>query len=120
MSKKKKCGRGLTSIKESVNALIQKLENYIKKARKKADYSDQKQYRQHKHQHNKNNKKKKMGRKTTVWIFQATNKWNLTREKNLDKSKKWDPKRETESLRIAVQNNAIRIHYVKPRIDWTQ
>ena len=31
-------------------------------------------------QKNKNNKKTKMWRKTTVWTFQATNKWNLIQE----------------------------------------
>ena len=31
-----------------------------------------------------------MGRKTTVWIFQATNKRNLTR-KNFDMAKKGKP-----------------------------
>ena len=44
---------------------------------------DQKQNRQDKHQQNKNNQitkqNKKMGRKTTVWTFQATNKRYLTR-----------------------------------------
>ena len=29
-------------------------------------------------------------------------------------------KRETESLRIAVQNNAIRTNYIKAKIDYTQ
>ena len=32
----------------------------------------------------------KIGRKTTAWIFQATNKRNLTRE-NLDMAKKRKP-----------------------------
>ena len=50
-----------------------------------------------------------MGRKTTVWAFQTTNKQNLTRE-NLDVTKK----------RIAAQNNAIRTNYTKARIDKTQ
>ena len=34
--------------------------------------------------------------------------------------RKGNPKRETESLQIAVQNNAIRINYIKARIDKTQ
>ena len=52
-----------------------------------------------------------MGRKTTAWIFQVTNKGNLTPEdlENL--------KRETESLLIAAQNNTIRTNYVEAKID---
>ena len=40
---------------DSVDASIQRLEDYIKKVRRKTDYSDQKQFRQHKYQQNKNN-----------------------------------------------------------------
>ena len=40
-----------------------------KKAQRKTDYSDQKQYRQHKHRQNKNNQKTKIGRKTIVWTI---------------------------------------------------
>ena len=58
-----------------------------------------------------------MGRKITVWIFQATNKQNFTRE-NLDMAKK--DKRENESLQIAAKNNAIRTNYTKAKIDKTQ
>ena len=35
-------GRGLTSIEDSVDASIQRLEDYIKKSRRKNDYSHQK------------------------------------------------------------------------------
>ena len=61
-----------------------------KKARRKTDYSHQKQYRQHKHQPNKNNQKTRMGRKITIWTLQATNERNLTRE-ILDMAKKGKP-----------------------------
>ena len=60
-----------------------------------------------------------MGRKTTVWTIQATNKRNL-RWENLDMAKKRSLKRENESLLIAAQNNAIRSNYVKAKIDKTQ
>ena len=49
----------------------------------------------------------KQKRKKTVWIFQATHRGNLTRE-DLDMAKKGKLTRETESLLIAIQNNAIR------------
>ena len=50
----------------------------------------QKQYQQHEHEQNKKKKKKqeiKMGGKTTVWIFQTTDKRNLIRE-NMEMAKK--------------------------------
>ena len=56
--------RVLTCIEDSVDASIQRLKDYIKKALRKTDYSDQKQYRKHKYQLNKNNQKTKMERKT--------------------------------------------------------
>ena len=61
MSTKKKGGRGLTNIVDSVNESIPRLEDY-KKARTKTDYSNQKLYRQNKHQQNKNNQKTKIER----------------------------------------------------------
>ena len=48
---------------------------------------DQKPHNQQKEQQNSNNLDNKMERKTTIWIFQATNKQNLTRE-DLDIAKK--------------------------------
>ena len=75
--------------------------------------------RKHKHQPNRNNEKLKMGRKQTVWTLQVTNKrksdektWTWLRKRNL--------KKETESLLIAAQNTAMRINYIKARIDKTQ
>ena len=67
--------------------------------------------KQHKDQEKNNNPETKMGGKTTVWIFQATNKRNLTRE-DLEKE---TLKRETEFLLIAAQNNVIRTNYVKAK-----
>ena len=52
-----------------------------------------------------------MGRKRIVWIFQAISKPNLTRE-DLDMAKK--------RKLTAVQDNTIRINYVKAKINKTQ
>ena len=41
-------------------------------------------------------------------------------ERILTRLRKGNPERKTESLRIATQNNAIRINYVKAEIDKTQ
>ena len=49
-----------------------------------------------------------------------TNKRNLTRGRTKTWLRKGNLKRETEFLLIAVQNNALRTNYVKPKIDKTQ
>ena len=53
-----------------------------------------------------------MGRKTTVWIFQATNKQDLKTWTWLRKRKY---KREIESLLI-TQSNTITTNYVKAKV----
>ena len=57
-----------------------------------------------------------MRRKATEWIFQATNKRNITREP-WTWLRKRNLKRETESFLITAQNNTIRTNYVKAKID---
>ena len=59
-------GRGIASIEDSVDASIQRLEDYIVKHEERTDYSHQKQYWQHDEQENENNLETKMGRKTTL------------------------------------------------------
>ena len=56
-----------------------------------------------------------MGTKTVVWIFQATNKGNLTQE-DLDMAKKGKPKeRNCISSNSRAQNNAIKLCQSKNR-----
>ena len=63
---RKEWERGIASIEYSVDASIQRLEDYIKKT----DYSHQKQYWQHKDKQNGEKKRKtKMRRKATLWTF---------------------------------------------------
>ena len=57
-----------------------------------------------------------MGRKTTVWIFQATNRRNLTEE---ELKRKRNFRRKTESLQITVQNNAKSTSCVKANMSKT-
>ena len=73
---RKEGGIGFASIQDNVNASIYRLEDYIKK--KALGKIDQKQCKRLNHQQNSNKQKRKMGRKITVWIFQATNKQNLS------------------------------------------
>ena len=60
------------------------------KEQRETHYKYQKQYKQRKDQQNNNNYKTKMGRKTIIWEFQATNKRNFKRE-NLVIAKKEKP-----------------------------
>ena len=55
-----------------------------------------------------------MERITTEWRFQETHKRQLTRE-NLDMAE-----RETKSLLVAAQNNAMGTNYVNARIEEMQ
>ena len=59
-----------------------------------------------------------MGRKTTLWIFQMTNKWHLIRE-NLDMTKKWKPE-ERNWISSDSSTKEPRKDYVKARIDKMQ
>ena len=83
MSRKEE-GSGFANIQGSIDTSIQQLEDYIKKAQWKTDFSHQKQNRQYKHQQNKNNLKTKLVRKITIWTLQVINKRTLSRE-NLDR-----------------------------------
>ena len=64
---RKEGGRGLASIEDSVDASIQRLEDYIQKTRRRPHYSHQKRHREHDEQQNDNNSETKIGRKTTLW-----------------------------------------------------
>ena len=66
-------------------------------------------------QKKKQNLKPEMGRKTTVKIFQVTNKWNCTQE-NLDMAMK-GKSQETKSFLIAAQKNVIRTNYIQVKTD---
>ena len=83
-------GRGGLSISKEHRCIVKMIGRLYKKAQGKTDYSGKKQYKQYKHQQNRNYKKTKTRRKTTVWIFQVTNKRNITQE-NLDMAKKGKP-----------------------------
>ena len=61
------------------------------KREKKTDCNDQKHLKQHKNQQNNNNLKTKMGRKINLWLFQAANKQNFTRE-DVEMAKNGNPR----------------------------
>ena len=59
-----------------------------------------------------------MGRKTTLWAIKRLVN-NISGDKTRTRLRKGNFKRETESLLIAAQNNAVRTNQMKARIDKT-
>ena len=112
-------GRGLTSNEDSVDSLIQRLEDYIEKHGGRLITATR----------NNTNHMKTSGMTMTI-----NQRWEekllhgrfkrLTRDISYKKMWTWlrkgNLKRETESLLIVVQNNAIRTNHIKARIDKTQ
>ena len=112
-------GRGLTSIKDSVDASIQRLEDYIEK------------YEQGLITVIRNNTDNTIDNRMTITRKQ---KWeekqlyrrfkrlinNISHDKNWTWLRKESLKRETESLQITAQNNAIRTNHIKAKRDKTQ
>ena len=91
---RKEGGRGLASIEDSVDASIQRLEGYI-------------------------TRKQKWEEKQLNGCFKRLIN-NILHDKTWTWLSKWNLKRETESLLIAAQNNAVRNNHMKVRIDKTQ
>ena len=80
---RKEGGRGLARVQDSVDASIQWLEDYIRKDGGRLITVTGNNTDNTSINRIKNYQKAKIERKTTVWAFQAANKWNLSRE-NLD------------------------------------
>ena len=111
--------RGLASIEDSVDASIQRLEDYIEKherglitaIRNHTDNTiDNRMTRTRKQKW----KEKQLYRhfKRLINTISRQKTWTWLRKGNL--------KRETKSLLMVAQNNAIRTNYIKARIDKTQ
>ena len=105
---RKEEGRGLASTEDSVDVSIQWLKDYLEKH----EWGLITAIRN-------NNKETKMGEKQPYGRFKRLinnislgETWTWLRKRNL--------MRETESLLIAVQDNAIRTNHIKARIDETQ
>ena len=116
----RKGGWGVAIIEDSVDESIQRLEDYIERhGRRQTDYNHQKQYWRHKDQQNKNNWKTKWEEKQLYRRFKRLTS-DISHEKTGTWLKKGHLKRETKSLLIKAQNNAIRTSHIKARIDKTQ
>ena len=116
---RKRGGKGLVSIQDSVDASIQRLKDYMNKRGGRLVKITRN------NTENTSINKTKIIRKQ-IWeekqlyghFKRLTSK--ISHEKTWTFLRKGNLKRETESLLITAQNNVIRINYVKARIDKTQ
>ena len=116
---RKKGGRGLASIEDSVDASIRWLEDYMGKhegwlitvIRNDTDNTMANRMTI--------TRKQKWEEKQLYMRFKRLIN-NILTEKTGTLLREGNFKRETESLLIAVQNNAVRINHIKARIDKTQ
>ena len=115
---RKEKGRGLTSFIDSMDALIQQHEDYIKKCRGRLITVIRKNTDNTSINRTKT-RKQKWEEKELYGHF----KWQ-TSEISHEKTWTWlikeNLKRKTESLLIATQNKAIRTNYIKAKIDKIQ
>ena len=116
---RKEGGRGLTSIEDSVDASIQRLEDYIQSHNGgqitaiRNDIDDTMDNRMTKTRKQKWEEKQLYGRfKRLINNISRDKTWAWLRKRNF--------KRETESFLVAAENNAVRTNHIKTRIDKTQ
>ena len=112
-------GRGLTSIENNVDRLIQQLEDNTEKRGGRLITATQKNIDDTRISRTEITRNQKWEEKQLYGRFKR--RWsNISREKMWTWLRKGNLKRETESLPIAAQNNAIRTNHIKARIDKTQ
>ena len=122
---RKEGGRGLASIEDTVDASIQRLEDYIEKHERglittiRNDTDNTIDERQQLGNKMTTTRKQKWEGKQLYGRFKRLIN-NISHQKTWTWLRKGNLKRETESLLIAAQDNAIRTNHIKARIDKTQ
>ena len=116
---RKEGGRGLASIKDSVDTYIHRLENYLQKHEGGLNTATR-----HETENTMNNRmtvtrKQKWEGKQLYGRFKRLIN-NISHNKTWTWLRKGNFKREIKSLLIATQDNAIRTNHIKARIDKTQ
>ena len=106
--------RGLAGIEDSVDASIQRLEDYIEKHERGLITA----IRNDTNNTIDDRMEAKMGEKLYGRFKRLIN--NISNQKTWTWLRKGSLKRETESLLVAAQDNAIRTNHIKTRIDKTQ
>ena len=116
---RKEGGRGLASIEDSVDASIQRLKDYVQKPEGGLITATRNETENTINNRMTITRKQKWERKQPYgWFKRLIN--NISRDKTWTQLRKGNFKRETESLLIAAQDNAIRTNHIKARIDKTQ
>ena len=115
---RKEGGRGLASIEDTVDASIQRLEDYIEKHERGLITTNRVDTDSTINERMTTRKQKWEGKQLYGHFKRLIN--NISHQKTWTWLRKGNLKRETESLLIAALNNAIRTNHIKARIDKTQ
>ena len=115
---RKEGGKGLASIKDSIDASIRRLEDYIVKTQRRTDYSHQNDTEDTMDNRMTITRKQEWGGKQLYRRFKRIN--NISPEKTWTWLRKENFMGETKSLLIAAQDNAVRTIHIKEGIDKTQ
>ena len=116
---RKEGGRELTSIEDSVDTSIHRLENYIQKHEWGLIIATRRETENTMNNRMTVTRKQKWEGKQLYGRFKRLIN-NISHDKTWTWLRKGNFKRETESLLIAAQDNAIRTNHIKARIDKTQ
>ena len=116
---RKEGGRGLASIEDSVDALIQRLKDYIQKHEGGLITATRNETENTMNNTMTITRKQKWEGKQLYGRFKRLIN-NILHDKTWTWLRKGNFKRETESLLIAAQDSAIRTNHIKARIDKTQ
>ena len=116
---RKEGGRGLASIEDSVDASIQRLEDYIEKHERGLITTTRNDTDNKIDDRMTTTRKQKWEGKQLYGRFKRLIN-NISHEKTWIWLRRGNLKRETESLLIVAQDNAIRTNHIKARIDKTQ
>ena len=116
---RKEGGSGLASIEDSVDASIQRLEDYIEKHERGLITAIRNDTDNTINDRLTTTRKQKWEKKQLYSRFKRLIN-NISHQKTRNWLRKGNLKRETESLLIAAQDNAIRTNHIKARTDKTQ
>ena len=116
---RKEGGRGLAIIKDSVDASIQRLEDYTEKHERGLISAIRNDTDNTRDERMKRTSKQKWEKKQLYDRFKRLIN-NISHQKTWTRLRKGNLKRETESFLIAAQDNAKRSNHIKVKIDRTQ
>ena len=116
---RKERGRGLVRIENSINVSIHGIEDYKEKRRGRLITAIRNNTGDTRISRTTVTRKQKWEEKQHYGLLKRLTS-DIPREKNLTWLRKRNLKRETESLLIAAQNNAIKTNHIKAKIDKTQ